>query len=90
MGERDMEKEEQNGKRKGWGIEKKMLYIFRIVIPLDRTVCRNRKALSTVFETTDSSNNKMMLQACLSKNVKFIGDWSLLFLVNRYSFNFTF
>jgi hypothetical protein len=61
MGERDMEKEGQNGKRKGWGIERKMLYIFRIVIPLDRTVCRNGKTLSTVFEATDSSNNKIIL-----------------------------
>jgi hypothetical protein len=49
---------------------------FGIVIPLE------------LDRTTDSSNNKMndnimMLQACLSKNVKFIGNWSLLFLVNR-------
>jgi hypothetical protein len=31
MDERDMEKEEQNGKRKGWGIERRMFF-FGIVI----------------------------------------------------------
>jgi hypothetical protein len=39
MDERDMEKEGQNGKRKGWGIEKKVSFLF-----LDKTVSRNLKA----------------------------------------------
>jgi hypothetical protein len=34
-----MEKEGQNGKRKGWGIEKKVSFLF-----LDKTVSRNLKA----------------------------------------------
>jgi hypothetical protein len=28
MDERDMEQERQNGKRKGWGIERKMFLVF--------------------------------------------------------------
>jgi hypothetical protein len=32
MDERIMEKEGQNGKRKGWGIERKMLFLIGIVI----------------------------------------------------------
>jgi hypothetical protein len=31
MDEKDMEEERQNGRRKGWGIERKMLFFFGIV-----------------------------------------------------------
>jgi hypothetical protein len=36
MDERDMRKEGQNGKRKGWGIERKMLFLLGTVIALDK------------------------------------------------------
>jgi hypothetical protein len=49
MDERDMRKEEQNGKRKGWGIERKMLFLLGTVIALDKTVYRNRKGLSSII-----------------------------------------
>jgi hypothetical protein len=42
MDERDMEKERQNGKRKGWGIERKNVIIFGIVISLDKTLTVNK------------------------------------------------
>jgi hypothetical protein len=31
MDERDMEKEEQNGKRKGWGIESRMFFFLELL-----------------------------------------------------------
>jgi hypothetical protein len=56
MDERDMEKEGQNGKRKGWGI-----YIFFLIfIFLDKTVCRNRKgrrANKALSKCTKNHNN---------------------------------
>jgi hypothetical protein len=49
MDERDMRKEGQNGKRKGWGIERKMLFLLGTVIALDKTVYRNRKGLFIIY-----------------------------------------
>jgi hypothetical protein len=45
MEERDMEEEGQNGKRKGWGIERKMFFFGIVIFILDKTVTRNSKAL---------------------------------------------
>jgi hypothetical protein len=44
MDERYMEKERQNGKIKGWGIERKMLIFWKLFLFLDKNVSRNPKA----------------------------------------------
>jgi hypothetical protein len=44
MDERDMEQEGQNGKRKGLGIERKMIFFGIDIFILDKTVTRNTKA----------------------------------------------
>jgi hypothetical protein len=43
MDERNMEQEEQSGKRKGWGIERKMFFFGIVIFILDKTVIRNSK-----------------------------------------------
>jgi hypothetical protein len=48
-----MEKERQTGKRMGWGIERKMFFFWNCYF-LDKTVCRNQKALSIISTVSDN------------------------------------
>jgi hypothetical protein len=52
MVERNMEEEGQNGKRKGWGIERKMLFFSLELLPLflNKTETRNPKLILQIFK----------------------------------------